>query len=185
MITIKKSTFKELYDLACEGWKKKFDEKFKSNVFSEDLSFEENFIIEMQNACNAEQLPVFLKIFKKFLPEDLFSKIKSYTDVCKALGIKELTEKDFKSFGEDARKLLAFHKIKNIERALNGDWKADLKDPNQSKYCPYFRVDSGGLVFYVSGHTDSYFYGSAGLYKDSKTAEFVGRTFASIYQDLV
>lgn len=186
MIKIKKSEFKKLYDTACTNWKSKFDDRFRTQVFSDNLEFEDGFLDEMQKACDSKQLAVFNVIFKPFIKEDLFSSTKTYTEVCKKLKVKELKLKDFIEFGEDARKMLAFHKIKNLERLFNGDWKADLKNPNQNKYYPYFTVNSsGGFVFYGCYYGDSAFAGHAGLFKDSRTAEFVGKTFPDIYQDLV
>lgn len=186
MVKIEKTEFKKLYDKACDSWKKKFDEKFKTQVFSQDLEFEETFLEEMEKACDPNQLGIFRTIFKKFLKEDLFTKIKTYSGVCKELGIKELTLKDFKVFGEDASKMLAFHKIKNLERLFNGDWKANLKDSNQNKYYPYFTINSsGGLVFGGSDCYASGFGGGAGLYKNAKTADFIGKNFTDVYEDLI
>ena len=35
MIIIKKSEFQKLYLLACEGWQKKFKQKFEDQLFSD------------------------------------------------------------------------------------------------------------------------------------------------------
>jgi len=185
MITVKKTEFNKLFKLACSGWQTKFTEKFKNEIFSDELEFEESFLDEMEAACNAEQLKVFKQVFKTYVKEDLFS-IKTYSEVCKKLGVEELTEKDFKQFGEDSKKMLAFHKIKNIEKLFNGSWKPNWKNTSQYKWYPYFDINSsGGLggVFFSSFFLS--FRGSTGVYKDEKTASFVGETFIKIYEDLM
>lgn len=170
-IKIKKEEFKELYNLACDPWKTKFNEKFKDLLFDNELEFEEEFISEMKSACTSEQLPVFLKIFKSYLPENLFDKIKTYQDVCDAIG-------------EDNQKS-PYDKIKQIEKLFNETWKKNWKNKSQKKWYPYYTInDSGRLVFdslhcrYVS------FVGEVAFFKDQETANFVGKQFIDIYQEL-
>lgn len=172
MIKIKKSEFSELYNKACPNWKIKFNDKFKNSLFSEELEFEEGFLTEMELACDADQLKIFQKIFKKYIKEDLLSKIKTYSDVCKELG-----EKEEKS---------PYNKLKQIERLFGRNWKKDWSNKSQYKHYPYFSITaSGGLVFY-----DTYFHcvdfgDEVAFFPDSKTAEFVGKTFIKIYEELM
>jgi len=188
-IKIKKSEFQKLYKVACDGWKTKFNEKFKHQLFDDELEFEESFIEEMEKACDSsrpEQLKTLKSIFKAYIKENIFSQIRNYSDVCKALKIKELTISDFKAFGEEAKKMLAFHKIKNIEKLFNETWKPNFIDGSQYKYYPYFTANkNGGLGFGDCSCYYSGFCGRVGLFKDSKTATFVGKTFTDIYQDLI
>ena len=137
----------------------------------------------MKKACDPNQLKTLRRLFKDHLKEDLFS-IKTYSEVCKNLGIKELTEKDFKQF-DNSRQMLAFHKIKNIEKLFNGDWKPDFSDSSQYKYYPYSEKISGGWRFVVSNYYYYGFCGSCGLFKDKKTSDFVGSTFLDIYLDII
>ena len=184
MIKISKKSFNSLYILACKNWQDKFNEKFKYQLFSEELEFEESFLDEMERACDPKQLETFKRIFKDYIKEDLFS-IKTYSEVCKKLGIKELTEEDFKQFG-NPKQMLAFHKIKNIEKLFNGTWKPDFSCSTQYKYYPYFeKVSSGWQSYSTPYDSTADFHGGSGLYKDSKTAEFVGKTFQEIYIDLI
>jgi len=123
---------------------------------------------------------------KEFFSEELTDIIKNYSDVCKKLNTKELTEKDFKQFGDDAKKMLAFHQIKNIENLFNQGWIKDWSNKSQYKYYPYFEVLSCGVlrccrVSYVS----VCFLGSVAFFKDEKTAKFVGQTFIDIYKELM
>jgi hypothetical protein len=118
MVEIKKSEFKKLYDVACESWKAKFDEKFKSQMFSDNLEIEESFISEMRKACTKEQLHIFNKIFKDSTADIL--SVKTYSEVCKHLKEKEYTLEDFKMFDfKDATRLLAELKIQQLERFFN------------------------------------------------------------------
>ena len=184
-IKIKKSSFKQLYDIACEGWKTKFDEKFKSFNFSDTIEFDRDFLEAMRQACTSDQTPVFNKIFKNFLKEenDLFKTTK-YADVCKALKVKVLTIKDFSFLPEWQRKKAFYsHQIQNLVKYFNGDWTPDWNNTNQYKHFPYFEKRSCGWVFGVSGYRccDSGAGAAVGFYKDEKTSSFVGKTFIDIY----
>ena len=118
-------------------------------------------------------------------PEDLFSKIKNYSDVCKELKEDEIKESDFKFLHKDDRKkAISFAKVKQIERLFNIDWKVKF-DGNQQNWFPYFALGgSGGLVF---SYSDCYYdccYCEVGFFKDRKTSDFVGKTFIDIYREL-
>ncbi len=182
-IKIKKSEFKKLYDLACAEWKTRFDEFLKLFIFDDELEFEVSFIQQMEAACDAKQLKVFTSIFKDFLPENLFA-FDTYSKVCKKLGEEELTINDFKFLHEDDRaKILAKAQIAQLERFFNQGWVPNWKDQSESKYYPYFEYKAGhGWVFDAYYFHCYYSYGEVAFYKDAKTAEFVGKTFLSIYK---
>lgn len=116
-------------------------------------------------------------------PESLIGSITTYKQVCKALAIKELTLSDFSFLPvEDRKKALAFHKLQQIAKLFNGDWKIDWENTSQFKYYPYFVLASGGLGFSVSASCSGC--GSAVVYfKDRETSDYVGKTFLSIYKD--
>lgn len=182
-IIVKKSDFKKLYDIACEGWKKKFDDMLKPFQWVDTVDINDSLLPEMQKACTAEQLPVFQKIFSKFLPKesDLFT-ISSYAEVCKRLKIKQLKLKDFAFLPEDEReKALAQHQIRNIERLFNGKWVKNWLDRSQRKFYPWFDLAASGWVVFVV--CDRLFSSNAevGYYQDEKTARYVGTTFIDIY----
>ena len=116
---------------------------------------------------------------------DLF-KITSYKEVCKALDEQEYTENNFENT-YDCEKLLAFAKLKQIERLYNGNWVKDWSNKNQYKYYPYFTLNSsGGLVFSFSCHYCFILIccGQVGFFKDQKTSDYIGKTFISIYEKL-
>lgn len=104
-------------------------------------------------------------------PIDLFKKIKTYSDVCVELGVEESD--------------CPYQKIKHIEKLFNGDWKKDLLNPSQKKWYPYFEYKHSGLVFYCCLYCRYYVFGGVvGFYKDEETAQFVGKTFVNIYQEI-
>jgi hypothetical protein len=76
-----------------------------------------------------------------------------------------------------------FRKIKQIEKLFNDNWKVNLTDPNQAKYYPYFEIKSSGLVFGGSSYSYCSFFGRVAFYKDSKTSDFVGKTFLKEYEE--
>lgn len=103
-------------------------------------------------------------------PDNLFSKINNYYDVCEHL--KEGIES------------CPYKQIKQIEKLFNGSWKKDLTDINQKKWYPYFEIKSSGLVF-VSSYGFSYcFFGQVAFFKDEETSNFVGKKFIDIYKRL-
>jgi hypothetical protein len=119
-------------------------------------------------------------------PESLIGSITTYKQVCKALDNAELTLSDFSFLPtEDRKKTLAFHKLQQIAKLFNGDWKPDWKNSNQYKYYPYFNVASGGLGFCASGFDFSFSFCNSFVvyFKDKETSDYVGKTFLSIYKD--
>ena len=171
MITIKKSEFAKLYNIACSNWKPKLEEKFKGFVFSDSLEFDKSFLEEMKSACTEEQLKIFNVIFKDYVQEtqNLFDKIKNYSDVCKELNEREESD--------------PIKKIKQIAKLFNGDWRVNFNGSQRNWY-PYFHYSGGGCRFDGSGCRDVRFYGMVSYYKDEKTSNFVGKTFSDVYMEL-
>lgn len=181
---VSKKDFKKLYDIACDNWKKKFEAQFKDQLFEDELEFSEEFLDEMQQACNESQLKVFKKIFGDYVSNDIF-KVTKYSEVCKRLNEKELSISDFYHLHKDDReKALANAQIKQLERFFNKGWKVDLKDRNQHKYWPYFEITALGLVFDASCCGDSSFYGRVGYFCSEKVSNHVGKNFIHIYNKL-
>lgn len=179
MITVLKSEFEKLYNMACASWKPKLDEAMKGQTFSDKLSFEENFVEQMQNACTAEQKPVFDSIFAKHIQSNLFS-IKKIEEVYERLNKKMPTIEDFMFLGDkQAKKQLNLCHIKHIEELFG--FIADFNNGNQEKWYPYFERKSSGWVFGGSVYYFSYFDSGPAFFKDRKTADFVGKTFLDIY----
>lgn len=184
MVTIKKTEFKELYDLACSDWKTKLDAKFAKFLFSDSLELEESFLGEMKAACDAKQLKVFCKIFKSFVNQkDLFT-IKTYFAVCKELKEKELVLSNFSFLPKEYQeKALAQAQIQQIEKLFNGAWIKDWSNSNQRKYYPYYEFSNKGFSFGYSYF--DYSICQVAWFKDEETSDFVGKTFISIYKKVL
>lgn len=188
-IKIEKSEFKKLYDLACNDWKTKFDERFKNFTFSDTLEFEKSFLDEMKSACNVNQLKTLNKIFEKHLVSlNPFANIKSYSDVCSVLGEDELLEKNFSFLPKERRKkALAQAKFQQIQSLSWGDTIINWKDSNQRKWYNYFTdFDLGGLVLNVASYyTSSTFIDRAAFYKTEDDAKLCAKLFLDLYEDLM
>lgn len=113
-------------------------------------------------------------------------KIKDYADIHISLQRELLREDDFRFLPEDQiKKMLAFHKIKNIEKLLNGNWKADFNDNNQRKWYPYFEKTSGGWRVGSCHFHDGDSVGQVAFYETEEKARFAGTKFLNIYIDLI
>lgn len=117
--------------------------------------------------------------------ENLFDKIKNYSDVCKELCEPELTETTFHRIPMKYRKkILAYSKLQQIQRLFNGDWIPNWSDSSEYKYYPYYNTSGPGLVFVGSYYLFSSFYGEVAFYKNREISDFIGRTFIDIYTEL-
>ncbi len=183
-IVINKKDFKQLYDVACHDWKLEFDKYLTKYVFSDTIDFEMSFIEKMKNACTSEQLPIFEKVFKSFLPKDEFEGIVNYSSFCKISGLKEWYLYEFEDH-IDPKKSLAQEQLSQIEYYFGKNWKKDWNNKNQNKYAPYFDIINGRLVFLDSSDSCFSTYGGAAYFKDKKTSDFVGNIFLSIYENLL
>lgn len=181
-ITISKSKFKKLYDVACSDWKSKFNTRFKECLFSDEIEFDKNFFSEMKEACDAKQLKVFKDIFKDELKKEEEGKINSLKDACKLLSL------DY----NEIEKCSATTRLKTIIKAINfidnGNkvWKANFTSGDY-KYLPYFRRERAGWVVYdvgvyYSAGSDC----SVGLYfKNKKSAEDAASKFLALYNEFL
>src|SRR5690606_31458212 len=163
--------------------------KFKEQVFSDSLEFEESFIDQMYSACTKEQRPVFESIFKNYIDNKVsYKNITTYEQVCEKLNIKVLTLEDFLAVSNNnikqAARSLAFHQITNIEKLFNGDWIVDWNNSNQPKYYPYFEYKGGRLVFVEVHCHFCRFFGEVAFYKSAEVARHVGNHFIDIYDKL-
>lgn len=190
IIKIKKSDIQELYKAACSDWKTKILNKYPDFIFLDILDVEESFLLEVKNACDISQLKIFNKTLSKYLPETLFSKIKSYSDICIELDEIEIEESQFDSEIFDSNEIktfVAIGRIKQAERLFNDTWKKDWNNTNQRKWYPYFNLNSScGLVGLICSSYCTF--GCCGLvafYKDEETSNFVGKLMWSEYKQLI
>lgn len=186
-ITIKKSEFKKLYDIACEAWKPKLKEKLKDFIFDENITFTKEFFNSMQEACTKDQLIVFNEIFKEYIKDasEVF-KVKTYSEVCKQLKETELKASDFDFLPtlDDSKKALSFAKIKQLERFFNQGWVPNWNDNSEYKYYLWYQYKSSGWEFGSVGSCYGSF-GLPGFYKTGDIANHVQKYFNDIYLDIL
>jgi len=124
---------------------------------------------------------------KQFFSEKLIDRIKTYSDVCKELGVKELTIKDFNFLPVNQRdRALANHQIENISELFNEGWKPNFSNYNEYKYYPYFERKSSGWVFsdcYCRSYLSDV--SSAFYFKSSEIATYCGKQFIDIYSKIL
>ena len=120
-------------------------------------------------------------------PEDMFN-IKTYSDVCKELGESEFTKADFENVGEDySQKLLAFARIKQIEKYFKQRWIPARENKAKSEFYPLFNFSkSNHIVFSIvySRWEGDHSGAEVACYKSGKIAEHVAVNFLDIYKDL-
>ena len=176
--TIKRKCLQEIFPKLCESWQKEITQLVLFQT-GEDIEVSNELINRAFKLADKDQLKFLNTYFKIEDNSDIFKKINTYTDFCKHFRVEELSIADFKQFGDQAHKLLAFHKIKNLETYLNSDWKLDFNNFNQRKWYPYFEKASGVFRFDVA--CCFCFDGIVALYKDEDTARFIGEKFKPIF----
>jgi hypothetical protein len=117
-------------------------------------------------------------------PEDIFD-VTTYSEVCRRLGEKEITLKDFKQFDDIlANKLLNFAKIQQLSKYFNQGWIPNWKDSNEYKWYPYFNDSGGGFVFDYSYCHCYAFSGSVAYYKTKEISNHIGKYFPDFYKNI-
>ena len=149
--TITRDGLKEIYDVACGGWKPKIEEYAKRNPFDSSVSFTQAEVDEMIRVSDAKQLKVLRKYFS--IPKDIRDKVKSFADACGVIGI------DPKSvyLDSDSKIIVAFKKLIVIIQALNEGWYPNWENENEYKYWNYFRMKGGfsySITYYFNTYTD-------------------------------
>lgn len=129
----------------------------------------------------------------------IIDKPKNVTDRIKTFGD---AYDEFLNMGEDANNIdtllsynginkdliaaKAFLQLTIIAQALNEGWAPDWSDPNECKYYPYLKYKSG--FGFSHSHCDDWFtttgVGSRLCFKSSELAEYAGKQFESIYNQL-
>lgn len=127
---------------------------------------------------------------KEFFSMKITDRVKTYEDAGKELGCDpndELSDDEMMLNGFSPDELI-LRKIKVITKALNEGWKPDWNNNDQPKYYPYFKMSSGGFVFY-----DTYYdcsaasagYASRLCFKSRELAEYAGKQFQKLYSDYI
>ena len=60
---ITREEFKQLHSIACPDWKVKLEKMAIKSVFQDTISFDDEEIQLMVNACTKEQLPIVKSLF--------------------------------------------------------------------------------------------------------------------------
>lgn len=111
------------------------------------------------------------------------SKIKTFKQACKALGIPD-TLPDVSALPKDQQKAITAHyQLIIIAQALNGGWKPDWNDSNQWKYYPYFDMRNGFSFGNVGHHYRLSVVGSRLCFETEEMAEYAGTQFLKLYKD--
>lgn len=120
-------------------------------------------------------------------------KLKTFSDACKVLHVDpKKVVPDFKAFLPKDRKAMQAHaKLVIIARAANRianngkDWKPNWDSGNYDKYYPWFWMEGGSSGFRYSDcglQRSNSLVGSRLCYISSEVAEYVGKTFLSLYK---
>ncbi|MEA4918128.1 hypothetical protein [Proteiniphilum sp.] len=123
---------------------------------------------------------------KKETKKEVTERIKTFEDAQAATGRPDVPE--FSDVPEDMRDYFkAQYKMVVITEALNEGWKADWSDSSQAKYYPWFYVSSSGFAF--DGTDCDFSFPAAGCgsrlcFKTRALAEYAGRQFVQIWDDL-
>ena len=121
----------------------------------------------------------------------MYTEIKNYEDVCKALGIDTNALPDVSALPEkDQQPVIAQYKLTKVAEALNEGWQPDWSNHRQWKYYPWLDVvkdeskPSGfGLSSYVCGYTiASTYVGSRLVFATSDVAKHAFTHFKDLYE---
>jgi hypothetical protein len=118
---------------------------------------------------------------KDFFSEKITDRIKTFSDVCKVLGVDEDDFYDDHTY--ETADELAYRQLKLIVKALNEEWTPDWDNQNQYKYYPYFDMRGSGLVFYfVDFWCRRSAVGSRLCFRSRELAEYAAKQFTDIYK---
>lgn len=120
------------------------------------------------------------------------SKIKTFEDACKHLGLDPVALPDVSKLPVKHQKAItANYKLTIIAEALNDGWQPNWNNWNEYKYYPWFEVEASeeqpaGSGFsrssYVGSHSGTYV-GSRLCYKSSELARYAASQFEDLYKD--
>lgn len=119
--------------------------------------------------------------------------IKTFAEACRALGIDPKVMPGVDMLPVKERKaVIAQYKLGIIARAINEGWEPDWSNYNQYKYYPWFKFDTSKKKSCSALSYFDYFYvitfshvGSRLCYKSSELAEYAGKQFLKLYEDLM
>ncbi|MDD3079116.1 MAG: hypothetical protein PHH37_08430 [Paludibacter sp.] len=117
----------------------------------------------------------------------LMESIKTVEDALNTTGMPAIPY--FNEAPKELREYLkAVYEAVVITQALVGDWKADWNDDTQRKWFPWFRMSSGGFVFYAAycAYSTAYAGNASRLcFPTYEMAEYAGKQFTEIYSRII
>ena len=123
------------------------------------------------------------KTVKKEVAFD-YTKIKSFEDACKHLGIDSNLPSVLLIPEEFRKTVIAGFKLMIIYKAINNGWKPDWSNYSQGKYYPWFEVLSSGFGFSLASYAFDYTHTDARLCTESpEKALYIGKQFEAEYKD--
>lgn len=179
---ITRAELKEIYDIACSGWKTKI-EKFGSRTpFLNTIEFSKEEIQEMVDASDSNQILVVKKIFNIVEKSET---IKTLQDAIESLGKNDLEVKELIKLqkGGFSRGIVALQELVVITKALNDGWEGDWDNHSQYKYILWWYL---GKNFRLSSCNvyDSYSSVPARLcHKSKEIALYSAKQFIDIWRD--
>ena len=123
----------------------------------------------------------------QFIKKPITSRVKSFDDACKVLGI----ENNLSIVGgtnKNRQKMIIFNKMLIILEALNEGWVPDWDNGDENKWYPYYNRVNGELAFNTSNYHNSCSY--CGLYlcfKSKQLSEYFGSIaeFSKLYNEFI
>ena len=168
---------KEIYSIACDGWKKKI--KSWTNVF-DDTELTNDQVQEMFNAASTDQKKVLNKYLKEYV-----STINSWDDVLTFHNIKEVIVPFPNPKTKEEKCLNAMTKGFKIAQAFNGGKELSWEDRSYVKYYPYKYCDGGSWAFHFCYCLDSAHFLVGLCFLKSKDVMKATELFPEIYNDIL
>lgn len=113
------------------------------------------------------------------------TKIKTFEDACKKLGVNPLSLPDVSMIPEKHRNYtIANYKLVTIVEALNDGWEPNWDNNDEYKYAPFFTMSGSGFSCHAYVDVCSIsFLGSRLCYKNREIAIYAGEQFKYLYKE--
>lgn len=182
---VTREQLKEVYDIACDAWKKKIEKLTQETLgsFGDEGELSEETVQSMRDASSHEQRKTIDLIFP--MPKGVMDRVVNYASACKELGYTPLKLSAFNHLPEvDRYRTFIHHQLVVQVRALNGiDYEHDFKD-NKSKYYVYGYLNSDKKEYVLDVdfiYSSFSCVGSALLLKNNELANHAKRCFEKQY----
>jgi len=160
---------------------------------NETLSIQKANVLKAHSKGDAFQKGLLETLFgKEVFSQKITDRIKTFEDardmVVPASELPNLSVlMDYPGINKDIISARAQAKLSIIARALNEGWTPDWKNSSQYKYFPWFKANPSGSGLscndYVCALANSCI-GSRLCFKSAELAEYVGKQFEALYNDL-